>query len=402
MTTFYQATLLVVDDVPDNVKVLLKFLSKAGFKVLAAKEGEQAFRVIEQIRPDLILLDIMMPGIDGFEVCKILKSKPETRDIPIIFMTALADTTSKIKGFSLGAADYITKPVQYEEVLARVNAHLNLHRLQTELEEQNQRLLYEIRLRKEIEGSLQNTNSILAERTMELQKRSFELEERNRELDAFAHTVAHDLKNPLTGIVGVVDLLNDFSIDHPRYSEFSRYLRLLSASNQQMLNIIEALLLLAGVSRQIEFEAHTLNMSVIVAEVLDSQAFLLEEYRGTVEVPKDWPIAKGYAPWIREVWVNFITNGLKYGGSSPTLTLGATVQPNQRIRFWIRDRGPGLSEEARNCLFTPFTRLHQQHVQGYGLGLSIVKHIVEKLGGEVGVESNPGEGCLFYFTLEAC
>ncbi len=396
-----KGTLLVIDDIPDNIKILLGFLGNAGFKVLAAKDGEQGLKLAEHTHPDVILLDIMMPGIDGFEVCRRLKANDRTKEIPVIFMTALTDVFDKIKGFQVGAADYITKPVQQEEVLARVTVHLNLRKLQKQQEAQNRQLLYEISLRKEVEDALQHTNNVLAERTEELQAQARHLEQRNLELDAFAHTVAHDLKNPLSGIIGVTELMKDACIQpsNPLIS-WKRQIHLLELAGHQILNIIDAILLLTGVSRQTTVEVEPLNMSSLLAEVVELQSFMIEEYHGNLKLPKRWPIVRGYAPWVKEVWINYLSNGLKYGGKPPSLEFGADyISPAQEfIRFWVRDNGPGLSEQMQTQLFTPFTRL-QKRVEGHGLGLSIVKHIVEKLGGQVGVESVPGQGSLFYFTL---
>ena len=118
-------------------------------------------------------------------------------------------------------------------------------------------------------------------------------------------------------------------------------------------------------------------------------------------MPDDWPVAVGYASWVEEVWANYISNGLKYGGQPPRLKLGATEQADGMVRFWVQDNGPGLEPDAQAKLFVPFTQLDQIRVAGHGLGLSIVRRIVEKLGGQVGVESKgiPGQGCLFFFTL---
>ncbi|MDY6994921.1 MAG: response regulator, partial [Pseudomonadota bacterium] len=228
--TSVKGTLLIVDDIPDNVKVLLKFLIDEGFKVLVAREGEQGIQIAERAQPDLILLDIMMPGMDGFEVCQYLKSNPKTLKIPIIFMTALTDTVDKVKGFELGADDYITKPFQQEEVLARITTHLNLRKTQWQLQEQTQ-----------------------------------ELEKRNMELDAFAHTVAHDLKNPVSGVMGIAEWMIECFTSDPQLKEWEDQLQLLLQASHQMLNIIDALLLLAGVSRQAQnIEIHTLDMGEIL------------------------------------------------------------------------------------------------------------------------------------------
>ncbi|NIU99771.1 MAG: hybrid sensor histidine kinase/response regulator, partial [Phycisphaerae bacterium] len=127
----------------------------------------------------------------------------------------------------------------------------------------------------------------------------------------------------------------------------------------------------------------------------------IEEYRGEIIFPKTWPVAQGYAPWIEEVWTNYLSNALKYGGRPPRLELGAKRQSDGMIRFWVRDNGPGLKPETQATLFTEFTRLTEVRAQGHGLGLSIVRRIIEKLGGEVGFDSEnvPGQGSAFYFTL---
>lgn len=375
VTTSVRKTLLIVDDIPDNINILLEFLTQSGFKVLVAKEGQAAIRKAEYAQPDLIMLDVMMPGMDGFEVCKILKHKKETREIPIIFMTALSDTLDKVKGFSLGAVDYITKPIQHEEVLARISTHLKLRHLQQQLET-------ELKIRQEY---------------------AIELEKRNTELNTFARTVAHDLKNPLHGIVNLSGLLLDQCATNPVLEEESiNYLQLIEQAGQEMFNTIEALLLLAGLSHQNTIQTQPIDMASVISRVVEKRlVYMLRDFQAQISLAETWPVAKGYAPWVEEVWANYLSNALKYGGQPPQLELGADVQANRMIRFWIHDNGPGLSLEAQAKLFTPFTRLHQTRVEGHGLGLSIVQQIIEKLGGQVGVDSVEGQGSTFYFMLPA-
>lgn len=365
--SLYEGTLLIVDDTPANVSVLFDFLTETGFKVLVAQDGKRAIQKATYAKPDLILLDVMMPGMDGFEVCQILKSQEATENIPVIFMTALADTVDKVRGFNLGAADYITKPIQHEEVLARVATHLKFRKLQ-----------------------------------IQLQEHAIELEKRNMELNAFARTVAHDLKNPLNVIIGYSDmLLVDCKPGRVPELETIEQLRLVAQAGYRMLNIIDALLLLAGVSTRAKVEVHPLDMPLIIKQVLqDRLAYVLKESQGDVILPDSWQTAVGYAPWVEEIWANYLSNGLKYGGKPPRLELGSDVQEEEgMVRFWIRDNGPGLTPEAQAQLFTPFTRLHRDHAEGHGLGLSIVQQIVEKLGGHAGVESTIHQGSTFYFTL---
>jgi two-component system sensor histidine kinase/response regulator len=410
VTSSPQDTLLIIDDMPENVMVLLHFLTNKGFTVLVAQDGEEGIETAEYTNPDLILLDVMMPGIDGFEVCDKLKSSDKLKDIPIIFMTALSDTVDKVKGFSLGAADYITKPIQQEEVLARIKTHIKLRKLQLQLQEQNQYLQEEISFRKQIEEYLQNTANVLAERSVELRERSSELEQRsaelekrNQELDAFAHMVAHDLKNPLATITGFTDLLLEESVEFPSpYNQCVERLKFVKQASEQMFNIVDALLILAGVSRHPEPVLRSLDMGRIVNQVIEQRlAMMIADYQAKIVLPKQWPVAFGFATWIEEIWVNYLSNAIKYGGTPPQIKLGADPQNNEVIRFWVRDNGQGLEPQEQAKLFTPFTRLHKSRAKGHGLGLTIVQQIVEKLGGNVGVESASGKGSLFYFTLPA-
>src|ERR671933_1755983 len=155
MLTANPSTILIVDDQPTNLKMLFSFLQESGFKVLVAQSGESAITKLDKVAPDLILLDVMLPGLDGFETCRRLKATAETQDIPVIFMTALCESLDKIKGLKVGAVDYITKPFQKEEVLARIENQLKIRKLSKQLEEQNQQLQKEIRTRRKIEERLE-------------------------------------------------------------------------------------------------------------------------------------------------------------------------------------------------------------------------------------------------------
>jgi PAS domain S-box-containing protein len=234
-----------------------------------------------------------------------------------------------------------------------------------------------------------------------LRQYASELQARNEELDAFAHTVAHDLNNPLTNLVGYADVLR---VDYAEMSDEERQVCVNSIlqSGQKMSNIIDELLLLAGV-RQTQVEIKPLDMAGIVAEACRRLSYMLNRWQVKVVLPaaSEWPVGVGYAPWIEEVWVNYISNALKYGGKPPRVEVGGEANPDGTVRFWVRDNGNGLTPEQQARLFAPFTQLNQVRAEGYGLGLSIVRRIVEKLHGQVGVESSgiSGEGSLFYFTL---
>ncbi|MCB0173625.1 MAG: HAMP domain-containing histidine kinase [Anaerolineae bacterium] len=234
-----------------------------------------------------------------------------------------------------------------------------------------------------------------------LRQANTELQTRNKELDAFAHTVAHDLKNPLSIITSYGEILSRVGLTmSPK--ELELIFGEVQKSARKATNIIEELLLLAS-SRKEAVTIRSLNMEAIVAAAQARLTLMIQESQAETLYPQHWPRSLGYGPWVEEVWVNYLSNGLKYGGVPPRLELGATRQENDMIRFWVRDNGAGLSPQAQALLFTEFTRLDEIQTQGHGLGLSILRHIVKKLGGQVGVESNniPRQGCTFYFTLAA-
>jgi PAS domain S-box-containing protein len=224
-----------------------------------------------------------------------------------------------------------------------------------------------------------------------------ELEKRNEELDAFALTVAHDLKNPVGLIVGFADVLKEDCITMPR-ERLQEYLHVIARNGRKINNIIDELLLLAGVRKK-EVDLVPLDMASIVAEAQGRLTHMIEEHHAKIVLPDAWPVSLGYGPWVEEVWINYLSNAIKYGGRPPHVELGAIVQPDGLVCFWVRDNGSGLVPEEQARLFTPFTRFDHTRAKGYGLGLSIVRRIVEKLGGQVGVESEMGRGSIFTFTL---
>jgi len=230
-----------------------------------------------------------------------------------------------------------------------------------------------------------------------LHERTIELQSQNAELDAFAQTVAHDLKNPIGALLGIAEIL---AKDHQSLAidELSYYLNSIVKSGRKANNIIKELLLLAGVRKK-TIELKPVEMTTIVAEACERLDYMAQEHNAEIILPPKWPLAMGYAPWVEEIWSNYLSNGMKYGGLPPVLTLGATPQSNGDIKFWVRDNGPGLTIAQQKELFTPFTKLSTTRSDGHGLGLSIVRRIVEKLGGEAGVDSIPNRGSNFWFTL---
>jgi signal transduction histidine kinase len=225
-----------------------------------------------------------------------------------------------------------------------------------------------------------------------------ELEARNEELDAFAHTVAHDLKNPLASVFGYADLLRENGAMMAEQERLDCLLAI-AQSARKMNRIIEELLLLSSTRDRHAPSRPIFDMGSVVAEALARVSSLADEAGAHISHTDNWPVVRGYGPWIEEVWTNYLSNAVKYGGEPPVVEVGWSQQGDGMVCFWVRDNGAGLAPEAQSRLFTPFTRLDQARAKGHGLGLSIVRRIVERLGGRVGVESAPGRGSLFFFTL---
>jgi PAS domain S-box-containing protein len=261
--------------------------------------------------------------------------------------------------------------------------------------------------RKQFTGRLIALHDITARKRAEeaLYLYARELEASNAELDAFAHTVAHDLKSPLSTLAGFGDLLEQ---KHTTMSseQLAVSANSIGRSARRMINIIDELLLLASVRKMDEVPTGPLDMAAIVAAAQERLQDIIDISQGEITLPPAWPTAIGYAPWVEEVWVNYLSNALQYGGTPPLVEVGFDVAreavdefPRFQVRFWVKDNGAGLTSEEQERLFTPFTRLDQARARGHGLGLSIVRRIVEKLGGQVGVESEVDWGSTFWFTL---
>lgn len=230
-----------------------------------------------------------------------------------------------------------------------------------------------------------------------LQREVAELEAKNAELACFAQTVAHELKEPLTLLLGFATYL-EFDFCSLEADEIQRHLASLSRCSRRLATIVDELLLLATLPSD-RLELEPLPMAELVAGAQDRLAHLIADHNAQILAPDSWPLALGRAAWIEEVWVNYLSNAIRYGGKPPCVLLGASREAGGMIRFWIQDNGAGLSAADQARLFTPFERLDCVQLKGHGLGLAIVHHIVRRLGGQVGVASTPGQGSIFSFTL---
>ena len=229
--------------------------------------------------------------------------------------------------------------------------------------------------------------------------RAVALQAQNNSLKAYSHMVAHDLKEPLAALVVTSDLITE--VPDLSREELKDYLQQIRATAYEMDEIIKNLLFFAEVEKA-DAPVEPLDMDWIVAGALKRLGHRIKESGAQVDCPSDWPAALGCASWVEEIWANYLSNAIKYGGRPPRVELGASLEPDGMVRFWARDNGPGIPPQVRNRLFKPYNPVVHAGRPGHGFGLSIVSTIAEKLGGRAGAESELGQGSLFFFTLPAC
>lgn len=349
MSQSHHHVILVIEDDEAVRNTLTDMLELNGYHIVSAVDGSSGLEAARRERPSLIITDVAMPGLTGFELLGTLRRDPDLRSIPVIVISAKVGRADTRHGMDLGADDYITKPFSEDEVLRSVAARL-------------------------------------------------EKKELLDELDAFAHTVAHDLRGPISLLNGRLYLAG-MMLGNSDPGQAQKQIDEAMAATARLNRIIEELLLLTGVRRG-NVTTEPLDMAAIVREALTQAEPVFREHPATVRPAESWPVALGHAPWVVHLWVNYIGNAAKYAGPQADITLGAEPTADGRmVRFWVQDRGAGLDAEACAKLFVPFTRISSVRAKGHGLGLSIVRRIAEKLGGAAGVESTPGQGSRFWFSL---
>jgi two-component system, NtrC family, sensor kinase len=426
--------ILVVDDTPTNLRVLSEALANGGFEIAVATTGESAIRQVQHNPPDLILLDVQMPGMDGFETCRYLKANPITQDIPVIFMTALSETESKVKGLNAGAVDYITKPFQQEEVLARVSVHLKLRRLSKRLEEQNILL-------KQFNEKLEYR---VAERTAELQNANLRLlqQEKLSALGQLVAGVAHEINNPVNFIYGnidpaqayIEDLLELVEIYQNQYPkpilqiqqkiarvelEFLRQdlPKLLSSMRLGAERIQQIVSSLRNFSRLDEAEFRQVDLHEGIDNTLLILNYRLKEKsdRPQTKIVKnygDLPPIHCFPGQINQVFMNLLANAIdaleeydnhrtvpEIEGKPSEICISTAVVRTGWVAIHIADNGSGIPELVKNKIFEPFFTT-KPIGKGTGLGLSISHQIVvENHSGKIWCESQVGQGTEFVIEI---
>lgn len=420
-----QDFILIVDDDPANLTILKQSLSGLGLSVRIATSGQKALTHIQRQRPVLILLDIKMPDIDGFETCKRLKSSPDTANIPVIFTTAASAPEDKLKGFAAGAVDYITKPFQAEEVLARVNVQLQCHRLNQILEDQNQQLLIEIRSRRETELQLKRLNEELEQRvqarTNALEQSQQALKKRNVELDharqeaekanktksAFLSSISHELRTPLNGILGYAQLLQR---DADLSDLQNEGMDVITQCGQDLLSLVNDLLDLGRIEAgKLDLQPASINLASFLDDIVSTcQIYAAEKslefvYEASEHLPQDIIID---ARRLRQVLLNLITNAVKFTNQgSVTFSVrlcASSMQDRGPIRFTVEDTGIGINSADLQAIFRPFERGRPlaKNRPGTGLGLAISQQLLERMGTTLSVTSEVGQGSTFWFELD--
>ncbi|EDX84180.1 response regulator receiver domain protein [Synechococcus sp. PCC 7335] len=363
--------ILIVDDQPENLQLLLDTLSRQSYELRRVLSGQLAIQVAQFDPPDLILLDIRMPDMDGYEVCRQLKTNKRTRDIPVIFLSALDDPVDKVKAFDVGGADYVSKPFQVPEVLARVRHQLQIRQLQRQAEEQQQ----------------------------QLQRRAQALEMANQELEFFSSSASHDLTAPLRGLQSLSEVLIEDYGD--RLDELGQtYLHRIRSTAIEMDLLLKTLLDYSRMSRT-EFSVGPVSLQAVVANTLQTLRSTIESSGADIEVQPDLPSVVGFSLILERVASNLLTNALKYvePGSFPRVYIGAE-RKQQTVRWFFQDSGIGISEDDQARIFKPFERLHgSESYPGTGFGLAIVQRGITQLGGYCGVESELGKGSRFWIEL---
>jgi signal transduction histidine kinase len=431
---FEKATILIVDDNQNNLKVLCDAIADSGWEILVAIDGESAVEQAEYAQPDLILLDVMMSGIDGFETCEKLKSNSITRDIPIIFMTALSDTIDKVKGLSMGGVDYVTKPFHTEEVLARINIHLKLYSFAKQLEEQKIELEKRVAERtKELTQALEN----LKQSQLQLVQ-----SEKMSTLGQLVASVAHEINNPVGFITGNLNHLADYTsklINHLQmyrqlytepHEEIDKdakqiYLDDLMRETPEIISSMEV-----GIERifnistslkkfsrsetsgKVEFDIHEGINSTLM--ILKHRLKANKKYPA-IEVIKKYgnlPLINCYPGQINQVFMNIIANAIDALEESVadekkdrnhyklSIMINTIADPNNNcIKILIQDNGLGMDVETKEKIFEQFFTTKVVG-KGTGLGLSISRQIVEeKHQGKISCISSLGEGTKFIVEI---
>ena len=364
--------ILIVDDCPENIAILEETLGTEGFVMAVSTSGGEALDITPKFMPDLILLDVMMPGLSGFETCQRLKADTLTKNIPVIFLTARTSSEDTIKGFECGAVDYIQKPYQVEEVLVRVRTQLKMVSLVTHY---------------------QKFQDILNQYVQDLQRS-------NADLNQFAAMASHDLQEPLRKISYFSGKLEKFLNPGSDKPGPFKWLAKIHNSIDKMQSLIHSLLQFSKVGQIHPFEQ--VNLEDLVAEVLTDLEPRIRENRGTVHVDS-LPTVEADRVQMLQLFQNLISNSIKFRRKEepPLIHIKASLcQQSNMWKITVQDNGVGFNEKYLSKIFKPFQRLcGKDEFEGNGMGTAICHKIIENHGGEITAQSVPNQGSKFIVSL---
>lgn len=357
------ANILVVDDNRADLRLLVEMLDGRGHAIRPTLDGPSALAGVQAELPDLVLLDVQMPRLDGYQVCQRLKADARTRDIPVIFISASDEVFDKMKAFEVGGVDYVTKPFQAEEVLARVETHCRLR-----------------------------------QQTRALAQANEQLAAANQELSAFSYSVSHDLRAPLRVIDGYARVLvEDYgpSLD----TEGTRLCAVVRQETQRMGQLIDDLLTLSRLGR-LDMRIAPIDMETLVDEGFRESTLSTERDRIDLQVGSLPPVAADRS-LVRQVWLNLLDNAVKFSSKKQRarVEVGGREDVGENT-YWVRDNGAGFDMQYAGKLFGVFQRLHSvRDFKGTGVGLAIVQRVINRHGGRVWAEAEEDRGATFFFTL---
>ena len=398
--------ILIVDDIRANIIALKKSLELHNIEVDTAESGEEALKKVLQNNYYLIIMDVQMPGLDGFEVVKILAGNKKTKDIPVIFLSAINIEKKYIfKGYETGAVDYITKPVDIDLLILKVKTFLKIYEQQNELKLMKTLLSKEIKVRKEAQDNLEVK---IVERTKELIVKNEELEFKNHELQQFSWVVSHDLNEPLRKIQIFIGIIKDlYLVDNPKALD---YINRTLKSSERMQTLITDLLAYTRLSSKAGIEKTDLNL--VLQDVLSDFDLKIDSKNAVIEI-SDLPIIESIPSQLRQVFQNLIGNALKFSNNTNEPQIKITsefiktkefdsevVADGAFCRITISDNGIGFEEIYLDRIFVIFQSLNdRKDYEGTGIGLAITKKIMEKHNGLITAKSQLGKGASFILIL---
>lgn len=385
--------LLIVDDNPTNLSILFEYLDNYGFKVFVALDGETAIEQLKYTQPDIILLDVMMPGIDGFETCNRLKANPLTQDIPVIFLTALSETVDKVQGFKIGAVDYITKPIQSEEVLSRIQTHLTIRNLQKKLQEKNEELA---RLNRNLETLVEaKTKQIINQ-------------EKTAIVGRLTQGIIHNLRTPLQTIFLYRDLAETLSKEPSKQSLFN-FIRKMAQAAEQINQLMDNLMYKSRLDQTREIVPIQINDFLQrELDLYNANFYFKYNIKKQYLFDKTLPTLLLVYSDISLVFDNLINNALDsmWNQKNQELII-ITRQDKERVYIDFKDTGCGIAPEHLSMIFEPFYTSKPAKGEekvageptGTGLGLHTCQEILNTFGAELLVRSKVDLGSVFTVVL---